>query len=599
MSLSGKTARSKWAVLAVGIFMAPLLRGEQTDDIVLRAMRDELARSMSQLQLQQMEKPYFIAYRAQDITERDISAMLGSLTASRGTPVRSRLITVEVRVGDYNLDNSNFLSMERLSRNPAGFLGGLERGPVDDNYGQLRREFWLATDAQYKKALEDLSAKRAALKARNSSETLPDFSKEPPTVTNETAAGVTPDYAELEAMARELSAVFRSAPEINRSSVKIKYRTVYTRYLNSEGTSFTRTEPLIKLEATAKTQAANGLPISDSFVVYALTTAELPQREHLRARVQKLSAMILDLRAASTIDRYNGPVLFEDSAAGEIFLQQFGSRLTAGRTPVSDNPQFETMFTQVLDRLGGTSFQDKLGAKVLPGFLSVRDDPTVEKFQGTSLLGTEAVDSDGVKTRETVLVDHGILKTLLTSRVPVRGVQQSGGSRRGWGASPSNLFVTSVKTMPVGELRKELLRMAKERGLDYGLVVRRLGEGSAMSFMEMAKQLAMPGGSSQSISEVYKLYADGHEEPVRGLRISDLPAESFKEIVATGNTPSLYSDEIFPRMNNIFSMGLSSGGELPVVSCVSPSLLFEEVSLAKSEGPFPAAPVSPSPMIQK
>jgi hypothetical protein len=117
--------------------------------------------------------------------------------------------------------------------------------------------------------------------------------------------------------------------------------------------------------------------------------------------------------------------------------------------------------------------------------------------------------------------------------------------------------------------------------------------------MEMARQMASPEGSSQSMPEVYKLYADGHEEPLRGVRISDLPAESFKEIVATGDAPTLYSDEVMPRIGAIFSMGLSSGGNLPVVSCVSPSLLFEEVSLAKSEGPFPAKPVSPSPLAEK
>jgi len=106
--------------------------------------------------------------------------------------------------------------------------------------------------------------------------------------------------------------------------------------------------------------------------------------------------------------------------------------------------------------------------------------------------------------------------------------------------------------------------------------------------------------SSPSLAEVYKLYSDGHEEPLRGVHITDLSGEAFKEIVAAGDTPVLYNDQLSPRMNSIFSMGFSFGGEgLPVVSCVSPSLLFEEVTVAKNEGPFPAAPVSPSPLAEK
>jgi hypothetical protein len=85
------------------------------------------------------------------------------------------------------------------------------------------------------------------------------------------------------------------------------------------------------------------------------------------------------------------------------------------------------------------------------------------------------------------------------------------------------------------------------------------------------------------------------------VRISDLPVESFKEIVATGDAPALYGNELMLHVSSMLFMGLSfsSGGGLPVVSCVAPSLLFDEVSLAKSEGPFPRTPVSPSPLAQQ
>lgn len=601
MAPKHKTVRFKWLFLVTAVLAAPLLPAQrQQDDVVMRAMKDELARSMSQLQLSQMDKPYFIAYRVQDVTEHEISATLGSLTSPTGSPTHNRMVGVELRVGNYTLDNTNFFSERTFGG--AAMFGGIGEGSLDNNYAQIRRELWLATDREYKRALEDLSAKRAALKGRSGGENVPDFSKEAPNVeANLTSGPALSNFDDLQAKARDLSAVFRSAPEIYKSEVTIRYSDVYTRYLNSEGTSFTRFDPLIKLEVSADTQAPDGQPISDSFAVYSRDAGALPSTDALLARVQQLSALIVKLRSAASLDRYNGPVLFEGAAAGEIFLQQFGSRLATSRTPISDNSQVEMMFSQMFDRMGGASFQDKIGARVLPSFMSVKDNPLQTSFNGVALLGTSSVDDDGVKTRETILIDHGILKNLVASRVPVSGVLQSTGSRRGWGPLPSNLFVTSEKTLSGDELKRELLSRAKERGLDYALVVRRVGAGGGTSFLEVARQMASQQGGSPSIPEIYKLYLDGHEEPLRGLRISDLPVESFREIVATGDAPALYSDELMPRASSMIFMGFSfsSGGSLPVVSCLAPSLLFDEVSLARSEGPFPATPVSSSPLAQK
>ena len=587
-------------LLGAALVSATASLAQAPDDVALRAMKDELARSMTQLQLPQMDKPYFLAYRIQDIEQQEISATLGSLTSGDGTALRNRMISVELRVGDYSLDNSNFFSMQRLRGGPAGmFMGGVEQGSVDDDYGQIRRQLWIASDRQYKRALEDLSAKRAALKMRNGGESVPDFSTEAPITLVQGRTIHISNSTQLQSLAKDLSAVFRSAPEIERSSVTITRRDVYTRYVNSEGTTFTRWEPLIKLEVSARTQADDGLPIANSFTVFGRSVADLPAKEALLARAQQLSSLVVKLRSAATLDRYNGPVLFEGNAAGELFLQQFGSKLAASRAPMSDNSQFEVFFNQMLDRLGGSSFQEKLGARVLPAFLSVRDDPQETSFKGANLLGTSSIDDDGVRTHETVLVDHGILKTLLTSRTPVRGLLQSSGSKRGFGAVASNLFVDSQKTLSDGDLRKELLRLAKDRGLDYAVVVRHVGGGSAASFMDMAKQMANQGGAAESLPEVLKLYPDGHEEPLRGVHISELAADAFKDIVATGEMPALYNDEVIPRISSIFS-GISSAGEtLPVASCIAPSLLFEEVSLVKTQGPFPALPVSPSPLAEK
>jgi len=569
------------------------------DDVAMRAMKDELARSVSELQLQKMEKPYFLAYRMDDVNQYSISAMLGSLTEQQ--PSRLRLIEVEVRVGDYALDNSNFVSLHSLGAGGAGLLGAIHQAPLDDNYQQIRRDFWLATDTQYKKALEDLSAKRAALEARQHTNDLPDFSKEPSVTVSEKPERDLPSFDELKALARDLSAVFLKMPDLYNSSVNLEYRNDYTRYINSEGSTFTRAWPHFKLQINAQTQATDGLPISDSLQFYGRSTADLPAKDVMLARVRAMGERVLALRSAASIDRYNGPVLFEDDAAGEVFAQQFATGLMAVRTPIGDDPRFEMFFNQLMAQFGGGSFVDKIGGRVLPDFLSVTDNPLLYEYKDVRLLGASQIDDDAVKTRETKLIEHGVLKTLLSTRTPVLSIPHSSGSRRGWGPVPSNLFVTSEKSLSADELRKELLRRAKDRGLDYALVVREVGSGGlAASFMKMAMRMAQQGTQgASSLAEVYKLTPDGHEELVRGLEIAEITPASFKDIVAAGDTPHVFTDEFIPRIAAMFSMGISGSSDSPVVSCVVPSLLFDEVSLVKSQGPFPNLPVAPSPLAKQ
>jgi predicted Zn-dependent protease len=569
------------------------------DDILMRAMKDEMTRTTSQLQLQKMDKPYFIAYRIDDMNQTAVSAMLGSVTAEQ--PMRMRMVGVEVRVGDYALDNSNYISTRSFGGGGRGMFSSIHQAPLDDNYGRIRSTLWIATDSQYKKALEDLSAKRAVLANRNRGDELPDFSKESPANESQPPETTQANLEQLKTLARSLSAVFKSAPEIYSSSVDLQYINNYTRYINSEGSSFTRALPVFKLSIRAETQAPDGAPMGDSIELYGRTPADLPQQDALLTRTRNMLDRVLKLRSATTVERYNGPVLFEGDAAGELFTQQFATGLMAVRTPLSDDSRFEMFFNQMMAQLGGGSFVDKIGGRVLPDFLNVSDNPLAADFKGTKLLGTRSIDDDAVKTRETKLVEHGILKTLLATRDPIRTIPHSTGSRRGWGPVPSNLFVTSDKSMSMDDLHKELLRRAKERGLDYAIVIRRVGGGgAAASFMKMAAHMAQQGTEGGSaLAEVYKLYPDGHEELVKGLELAELTPAVFKDIVAAGDTPAVFTDEFIPRIGALFSMGVSSSSDMPVVSSIVPSLLFEEMSLVKSQGPFPNLPISPSPLAKQ
>ena len=570
------------------------------DDVVLRAMRDELARSMQQLQLEKLEKPYFIAYRVQEEDTADVTASFGAVLASLSN--RNRFLTVEVRVGSSKLDNTNFLSMSFLNRGGlAGGFGGASQLPLEADYKELRRQLWLATDSVYKKALEDLSRKRAALQNKTGAEEIPDFSPQQPATVTEAQTPAKIDVAQLETLARSLSAVFKGSPAIFTDSAHVMMEQTYTRYVNSEGTTFTRNTPVASVVLLAETQAAEGAPLRDFLTAYGHSIDDLPSARDLESRALAMGQRLEKLRSATLVDHYNGPVLFEGQAAAELFSQVIAPALLAGRLPLSDTPQFG-LFSASLEN----PYQDRLGGRVLPDFLSVADDPTLSRYQDEPLLGASRVDDDGVPTRRTVLVENGTLSTLLATRDPIAGVTQSTGSRRGGTVAPSNLLVTVNQGLPEEAMKAKLLSMVQQRGKPFGIVVERLANpmaGEAQDMMMSLMSSVMPGqggeGPTRLALVVYKIFPDGHEELVRNVAIDGVTTASFKDVVAASASSLVYSTPFLSMRNSMFSIfagGSPAEAAAPLVSFVVPSLLLDDVTLKRPMKEIPKLPLSSRPV---
>jgi predicted Zn-dependent protease len=221
---------------------------------------------------------------------------------------------------------------------------------------------------------------------------------------------------------------------------------------------------------------------------------------------------------------------------------------------------------------------DKVGLLVLPRFMDVVDDATLTHEKDSLLFGSYKVDEEGVAPRRTSLVEHGVLKTLLTSRAPVRGIAASTGNLRELGVAPSNLFVSSDKTSTPEELRKRLVESAKSEGDAYGIVVRRL--------------------SGKTATIAYRIYADGHEELVRNADVSELTAASFKNISAVSDQRTVYT-EVAPFKGALaFNLNTAAGVQ-PLVSYVVPSMLFPDVTIEKPSGESPKLTVIDNPLSEK
>jgi hypothetical protein len=191
---------------------------------------------------------------------------------------------------------------------------------------------------------------------------------------------------------------------------------------------------------------------------------------------------------------------------------------------------------------------------------------------------------------------------LLTTRVPVRGILQSTGNR--WGDDPvaSNLFVTADSGLTADQLRRRLLAVAAERGMPYGVVVRRLGDptvfggDSPMAFL--AAMAAGEGSATVGATVAVKLFADGHEEPIRNANITELTTAAFRDIIAASQTRAVATSSSEPRFGSLAGFAMA---RLPAAfffsalgyrtSCIAPSLLFDELTLKAPEGDGPPAPI--------
>lgn len=584
VALAAATCGVFGSVSAAGARDPPAGARAAKSEVIVRAMRDELARSVQQLRLDTLPKPYFIAYRITESQGVGETARLGSLVGE-GESRGARFLQVELRVGDYAFDNTNYFGAGFVPTQFVGF-GAL---PVDDDYQELRRQIWLATDRAYKQALEALSQKRAALETRSRTDDLADFSHEPVTNTvDEVAPPPSPSRQTVEALARDLSATFRSMPDIYSSSVGVSTSRARTIYMNSEGTSYVRSRPHASVSAQASTQALDGTGMSMSYGATAPTFSELPGRDSLLKGVRDLAARLTDQRRVALADPYDGPVLFDGPAAAELFNQLLAGKLIGMRAPVSS-----ATFARIVSA-GGNDWSDLIGSLVLPRWMNVSDDPTLAAVDGHSV-ESYRVDEDGVATRATTVVDHGILKTLLTGRTPVTGVEHSTGNKFGGGPRPVHVTVSADSSLSGPDLRRKLLALAAAQGSQYGVIVEQLS-GPATTGDDPEAMVAILMGQQDRAAPVVRamravrVYADGREEPMRGALISGLSATSFKDIAAASQARTLHTDTFVSGAN--FLAGNAGAG---TVTYLVPSLLFANLSIRKPRGTTPKLPVVPPP----
>ena len=592
-------------LIAIGSGSATGAQAPSDNDHTLQAMRDEMARAKTRLELKipnidQPVRPYFVQYRLLDLEVREVVAECGALLSS--TQTRNRFMDVDARVGSYKLDSSNFVSDEGFR----GFIGPTGQVGIDRDYDSLRQDLWIATDQAFKEAVETYSRKQAYLSSLARQSDIDDFAKAEPVQLIEPRE--TPDWTSRnwDQEARDTSATLRAFSEIHES--RVTYYLVYaTEYLlTSEGTEIRQNRHFAAIEAGMSTFAADGVPLNHFYATYATRPADLPGVETVRKGLNVTGTELMTLRAAPTAQDYTGPVLFEARAAAPLLAQVLGPAVNGARPPISFSPVME----QMLGNLGGKSdWVGRLGARVLPASVSLVDDPGAKDFHGMALIGGYAVDNEGVRAQKVTLVDSGNLKNELMSRRPGPDFNQSNGHGRAAflnDAKPtmSNLLFFSAETLSAADLKKKFLDSCRAEKLNYCLVVREMDNPviSLLHQEDFSELLASYGGGAGSGDRlplvVYRVYPEtGREEVIRGARVIGLNTRALRNLTGIGNDNFVYN--YMQSQNNGFAgTALGAFGSAQVglpASVVAPSLLFDELEVRGARGEAKRLPLLPPP----
>ncbi len=594
------------AAFALALFTAPALLAQAPadNDQTMRAMKDEMARAKSRLELQitQGEKPvrpYYIEYRLLDMDVREVVAEFGALINTSHN--RSRIMDVNARVGDYKLDSSNFVGEEGFR----GFIGSTGTVGIDRDYDSLRQDLWIATDQAFKEAAETYSRKQAYLSSLAGSSRIDDFARVQTVQRMDPLLNADWSSRNWEQEARDTSSTLRAFPQIYES--RVTYYLVYmTEYLlTSEGTAVRLNRSFAGIESGMNALADDGMQVSHYYSTYAPRPGDLPSVDAVRKGLNVAGTELMALRVAPPAPDYTGPVLFEARAASALLAQVLGPSLNGARPPLA----FQAVMDQLMSSLGARSdWSGKIDSRVLPASVSLIDDPSAKDYKGSPLIGGYDIDEEGVPAQKVTLVENGKLKDLLMSRRPGPDFDKSNGHGRAtFLADPkptmSNLFFSSAETLSKDELKKKFLDECTAEKLEFCVVVRQM-DNPSLSLMhqeDFTGLLASFGGNAATDRLpliVYKIYPkDGREELVRGSRITGFSPRSLRNISGIGND-NFVNNYMQSQVAGVAGTALGAFGSaqsgLPAAT-VAPSLLFEEVEIRGARGEPKRLPILPEP----
>ncbi len=528
---------------------------------LLTILKGELQRATTEM-AKSDPAPYFISYSVYDQDGFAIVGSNGGILTS--VPLRRRFADVKLRVGSPALDNTH--SEGRMSGIVSGML------PLGNDRDAVARVLWQLTDQVYRRAAPTFLRVKTTTAVRSAEEDKsPDFSEETPQQRVEKPpAPISVDQKAWEERIRRYSGYFRKYAEVQTSQVTLQVQRTEFHFVSSEGSAIVTPGTVARLVIQAETIADDGMPLFRVESFQAARPEELPAEKEIEAKIARIATDLKALRTAPLAEPFAGPAMLSGRAAAVFFHEVLGHRLEGHRQRSEQE---------------GQTFTKKLSQQVLPEFLSVVDDPTQRQMSGLSLSGSYEFDDEGIPARRVEVIQNGILKSFLMSRMPVTNFMKSNGHGRAQpGLMPTgrqgNLIVTSSKSVKNSELRLRLIDEVKRQGKPYGLYFEDVQGGFTLTTR------ALPQAFQVLPVIVWRVFADGRpDELVRGVDIVGTPLVTLNRILLTGDTTEVFN-----------GMCGAESGSVPV-SAAAPAMLFSEMEVQKRAHPRNRPPILTPPGI--
>ncbi len=528
------------------------------DESWVGLLRSEIEKQRAGLTLPDAPELYHLRYRLQVLRSATAVASFGSPVA-RDESV-DHTLGVEVRVGSPMFDNTGF--------------GGWEDGmgaislPIELDDLAIRRGVWRVTDMAYKQAVEHLARKEAQWQPPP--DHAGDYSLTGAVVADDGHGEIPPSTA-IQDLAVRLSGAFVGGTNVDVAEVHVGAEGGAEWVVDSEGTAVLRPLQEVSFRAVVSVVSPDGARVSDERLWTGRALTDLPAEEAMISEIVALQAEATAVGQAIPLsEEYVGPVVFEGDAAVALFRWLLIPQLEGTPPPVA----FDSFFGD----LGGSNGPSvRVGRRVLPEGWTARDDMT--SFPNHPAWALH--DAEGTPARPVSLVDNGIVRDLLMSRVPRPGLT-SNGHARGYVGSvatgrASMLTVEGPNAKSTHGLYAVAAKAARTYGRDGFLVVRRLEEPAVVAMTDpdrAAEEKTLP-------NPLVVVWRDtsGNETPLRDMSFSATERFVLRDLLAAG--PRRSASFMAPFSGDASGLGPTAGlatylsapdvvvGELEVVPVAS------------------------------